>query len=64
MDMRTVTLLTELAHADAPTQARAGLGAERAQAWRAAGRAVLTVLLGAALTAAPVLVWAAWLRGR
>ena len=64
MDMRPVALLTELAHADAPTQAWAGMGAEQAQAWRAAGRAMLTVLLGASLMAAPVLVWAAWLRGR
>lgn len=64
MDMRTVARLTELAHADAPTQARAGLGAEPAQAWGAAARAALTLLLSAALVAAPVLVWAAWLRSR
>ena len=64
MDMRTVALLTDLAHADAPTQARAGLGAGAAQAWGAAARAVLTLLLSAALVAAPVVVWAAWLRSR
>jgi len=53
MDTELVRLPTELALPAAP-----------ALAWRAAARLALEVLLGAALTAAPVIVWAAWLRGR
>jgi hypothetical protein len=53
MDTQIVTLPIELTQPAAP-----------AGAWRTAARLALEVLLGAALTAAPVIIWAAWLRGR
>jgi hypothetical protein len=64
MDRRTVALLTDLARVNEAAQARAGLGAAQAETWRSAARLALGVLLGAALVAAPVEFWAAWLRGR
>jgi len=53
MDTQTVSLPIELAQPATP-----------ALAWRAAGRLALEVLIGAALAAAPVIIWAIWLRGR